>query len=669
MRDDPTSAALRIARLARRWRRERWAAWVAAAACLAAAAWLISGIAALTAVAALVPLVGALANHRRRPINPVTVARHLDRTVSTLEESAALLLDGDGIGDPLQRMQRRRAAAAFAEVAVVPRLRAPTTRMAVLVCSACLMIAALVLVIPERIPASPGAPGTAGDSANDTPLRIGSITLQWTAPAYLGRDTRTAPAAHATVEEGSVVQWQVDAAGAALVRIVDLLGDTLAARQAGEQWLVTTTVTRAKVWRAEAQDHAGNFVRSDAHLLSVTPDRPPVIAIVAPPGRTEMDWTESHRVVIRAVVSDDYAIGTTALLATVAAGRGEGVRFRERRLPLERESSLGPREQVVSAMIDLDMLDVAPGDEVYLAVEASDRRAPQPQLSRSETVFLAIRDTLDPVSSDFGGIAIDIEPEFFRSQRQIILDTEALLADVRSGKIAAPLARAMEIGYDQYLLRVRYGEIAGQQDEIDGAAADASITEADLIHQHDTEDNATLLAASVKATLQSALAAMWEAEKQLRTGQPTAALPHEYRALVALEQIRQAQRAYVKRIGFEPAAIDVARTRLTKQAKDLAPFERRTLPINEATGGELLAALSVIGAPEGPVRSATLDAAARQLAESALDDVTGQHLETLGALRRLLDGDTTVAVQDRVRSGLLAALPAPPRPIVPFSPR
>jgi hypothetical protein len=284
-------------------------------------------------------------------------------------------------------------------------------------------------------------------------------------------------------------------------------------------------------------------------------------------------------------------------------------------------------------------------------------------------VFLALRDTLDPVSSDFGGIAIDIEPEFFRSQRQIILDTEALLADVRAGRVREPLPRAMDIGYDQYLLRVRYGEIAGQEDEVNGADPSATVTEADLMHQHDTEDNATLLAASVKATLQSALAAMWEAEKQLRTGHPAEALPHEYRALVSLEQIRQAQRAYVKRIGFEPPAIDVGRTRLTKQATDVAPLDRRPADQREAPGDALHAALRSIDAVPTAAYAPTLEAAARQLAAQAVDDATGQHLETLGALRRMLDGDRSPGTRERIRSGLLSALPAPPRPIIPQAPR
>src|SRR5690606_20175278 len=108
---------------------------------------------------------------------------------------------------------------------------------------------------------------------------------------------------------------------------------------------------------------------------------------------------------------------------------------------------------------------------------------------------------------------------------------------------------------------------------------------------------------------------------------------------VALEQIRQAQRAYVKRIGFEPPAIDVARTRLTKEAQELATLDRRRDPATSAPGDDLSDALGSIDRPPDAAWTATLQAAARRLAALTLQDATGAHLETLGALRRLLDGN------------------------------
>ncbi|MEJ7662792.1 MAG: hypothetical protein WKG07_38620 [Hymenobacter sp.] len=56
----------------------------------------------------------------------------------------------------------------------------------------------------------------------------------------------------------------------------------------------------------------------------------------------------------------------------------------------------------------------------------------------------------------------------------------------------------------------------------------------------------------MKAKLHAVLDEMWAAELRLRTGQPAAARPFEYRALRLLKQVQQQTRAYVKKAGFSP---------------------------------------------------------------------------------------------------------------------
>ena len=135
---DMHAAAARIAHQARRWRWERRASWTVATAMVALGAWLLSGNVAITITAAVLPLLAALWTERTRPITALTVARHLDRTVPALEESSTLLLDPLEHGEVLERMQRRRIASAFADVGALPRLAAPSTRMAVLGGGVCL---------------------------------------------------------------------------------------------------------------------------------------------------------------------------------------------------------------------------------------------------------------------------------------------------------------------------------------------------------------------------------------------------------------------------------------------------------------------------------------------------------------------------------------------------
>jgi hypothetical protein len=353
------------------------------------------------------------------------------------------------------------------------------------------------------------------------------------------------------------------------------------------------------------------------------------------------------------------------------------VRFRETELGVEVEASPSRTSRVVSRRVDLDSLGIEPGDEVYLAFTATDRKAPQPQAVRSETVFLAVRDTFDLGTGALAGVAVLVEPAYFRSQRQIVLDTEALLRDARLGAVRNVTPRSLEIGLDQEALRLRYGALVGQEaegvgeddhdhaEEVGEDGRPVEVTMEDFVHRHDMEENATLLAESVKATLKRALAAMWEAEKALRTGRPGDALPHEYAALAALEEIRLSERAYVKRIGFEPPAVDIEKVRLSRTARDLGPTVVTAELSDHRTEPELRDALAVLDAAPSPARTEVLEAAGRRLAAIVVAGTApGLHLEALGALRALLDGGCDACVA-QARAGLLAALPVPPPPIAP----
>lgn len=667
--------------VAARWRWQRLAAWggaIAATAVLGASIGLRMAPGALSLALVAAGSVAFWGRHRlqRAPITPRTAAEHADRVLPALQDSATLLL-----GDPeapvplLARLQRERTADALLAVPQFPRLPQPNIHVAGIVALVALALAVLVAVVPTGTPAD-AAPmrAPAMTIAASPPLTLGTVTLAWTPPSYLGLPADSAAPLDVTVPEGSTVRWHLSTTAASAVRLVDARGDTLAARAVDGGWVVERVVDQSLLWRAEAIGADGSVASGSDHRLIVVPDRPPVIAILAPAQRVTLDWDEPHVVVVRAVVSDDHGLGALGLVATHGRGRGEGVRFRDTQLGVEVEAKPSTGSRIVSRRVDLDSLGVAPGDEVFLAFTASDRREPIANTTRSETIFLALRDTVLLSSAALAGVALQVEPASFRSQRQIILDTEELLREARLGRMRDVAPRSIEIGLDQHLLRLRYGPLVGEETEgLDGAddddhadhdAEQREVTMDDFIHRHDMEDNATLLSAEVKATLKRALASMWEAEKLLRTGRPQPALPHEYAALAALEEIRLTERAYVQRIGFEPPAVDVERVRLTRNARDLGPMRTTREVTDRRTEPALRRALAVLDQPASATRDDRLEAAGRRLAVIALEDATGGHLETLGALRRLLDGSCPACV-DVVRRGLVAALPLPPPPIAP----
>ncbi|MBA2292779.1 MAG: hypothetical protein H0W15_10040 [Gemmatimonadales bacterium] len=645
---------------AHRIRTSRIAAWMLAAVMvgLALGAWAIRFDASPrwgSLGGMLVITIGAWIA-RRRPVTARTVARHIDRTVLRVEESAELLLtDPDTV---VGRIQRQRVIDALA-MSSIPPMRSATMRTALGMATLAGVALAIALLLPTEGAAEPRE---ATPVARVATLTISAVEVRWTPPAYTGRPSRTAAATTNSAEEGSMVTWSARVRGAETVRVISSAGDTLVATPDGDTWAASISLTRPLVWRVEAT-RGSQTVRTEDRLIMMIADQPPLLSILAPPTRIVIDWTEPHVVVARALVRDDHGLGRTRLIALVG-GRGEGATFREQTLAVEVESRRGRAAIVVSRLVNLDSLGVAPGDEVLLTFEAFDRRQPRPQSARSETIFITMLDTATTSTATLPGIALQVEPAVFRSQRQIILDTEALLRDIRLGRGGDVMRRSMDIGYEQHLLRIRYGELVGEENEGgpgEPADEDHVVTADDFRHDHDMAENATLLSTGVKTLLKRALSSMWEAEKQLRTGRAAAALPSEYAALESLEEIRRASRAYVKRIGFEPPAIDVRGTRLTRFATSLAPLTGGGTPVAEDPDIPIRDALVQLE-HAGARRRDALQAAGVRLAARATEGAPGSVIETLGLLRRVIDGcEQCVA---GLRERLLAALPQPGPPLI-----
>ena len=90
-------------------------------------------------------------------------------------------------------------------------------------------------------------------------------------------------------------------------------------------------------------------------------------------------------------------------------------------------------------------------------------------------------------------------PAYFRSQRQIILDAEALQKDKR--RIAADrfLRRSDEIGVDQRILRLRYGQFLGEEAEGEPEPPPTNDAE-ETHHDDDGHDHGDAASASADAT-------------------------------------------------------------------------------------------------------------------------------------------------------------------------
>ena len=657
-----------LERLVGRWR-ARWTVTVALVA--AATGALIAVVAvrimdvppvlpALLAAAAVL----AAARWRRPTIDARLLARHLNRTLPAVEESADLLtLELDELS-PLERLQRTRVETRLGRLTELPALPARALKTAAWYGAAALLIAVPALWwSPTRAGGTPAGAGGSGLRATAAgAARIAGVEVVVRPPAYTHHPERTTHDWDMDVEQDGRVTWRVRTDRPAdAVFFLTTEGDTIVCAPHGQgEFEARAVPVHSIVYQAVVRD-GGTTTASDFHRLTVIPDEPPTLTVVRPEPRTEIAYGAPLVVLVQVLAGDDYGVTEAHLIATVTTGAGEAVKFREQTLDFD---SIAPRPAehglLLRRTLDLRAFGLTPGDELYFHIVARDNRAPHPNEGRSDTYFIALTDTAHVTVADLSGLAVNGVPEYLRSERQIIIDTERLLADAAHTATQEFKSRSEAIGFDQGTLRERYGEIVGQETVEQGI-------EPTIEHEHDTEENATLLATRVKDQLQLAISEMFDAERRLRTDEPAAALPFEYRALELLKAAQEAARVYVLRVGFEPPPLEPDRTRLTGTLTGIGSSSHSRSVAAATTLPALRQALEIVQqlAQGGHARAAdvaALQSAGRELGGLALAQ-PGRHLETLRDLRSLLTaladsgGRPCRSCLEPLERGLLLALP------------
>lgn len=708
-----TAPALLLGRLARRYRLERATSRLLAGAAggvsLAGLVHYAGGGARGVITAVITGLAGgalaAWAGELRRPVDRGAVARHLDRALPELEESASLLVESLAPEGSLAALQRARVERRFDPDRARSALPRGELRRASVVGVPLALAGALLFLLPPspRGMRTVWAPGEGGTS-----LTLRALEVEITPPRYTGLPARRSQESDIEVEEGASLMWRLTVAGPVdRAWLLPSSGDSIPLEPAGEgAWVGSSRADRSVLFRIRLQHGDSLTLTSDDYRLAVRPDRPPVLTVIRPEERTSYDASALPPVAVEVLANDDYGVDSVSISATIATGRGEAVRFRRMRLPLSERKRREEQGELLRTTLDLKALGLRAGDELYFDVEATDRKTPVANRARSETVFISIRDSAETGTADLAHLAIGAQPEYFRSQRQLIIDTEKLLADQPRITKATFRERSNELGMDQGLLRLRYGQFLGEEFEEElqpmsgreHAAADATSPDQqeapkagdaapespndpnaktppakkaaeELTHKHDDAENATLLGLSVKDKLRAAVAAMWQSELRLRTIEPQQALPFMHQALELIKQVQQEARVYVQRVGFEPPPIEVDKLRLTGKLKDI---QDRQVNSGRQAYDSLPAARAALALLQGPPPAglppgglvAALGAAGQELAARAIDDP--RLLPVLRDLRQLADSTSRntpcPGCADRVLRGLWGALPpAEPR--------
>ena len=510
--------------------------------------------------------------HRRVSAN---WPRWLDGAVPEVEDSSALLAHAPSAVGQLQRRRLLALAPGVVDLPAVARSRIRGDYHWIAV-SALAAIGVWAWSALEHIPAA------MPKSAAPTAAAPGSIVVRVAPPKYTAVAPFDSAPRDLQVPEHSEVRWCATDGGGSTVELSD--GEQLKIGAECARWSATESV----FWRW----------RGVRHNLRVTPDEPPRITVTAPADMVQVLAVDAKSAAISVSVRDDYLVSRATLHLTLARGSGENIRFSDREVPLP--ASADPRARSWSKHWALSDLGMERGDELYFFVRAADNAEPSHSV-QSPTYTLRLP---GPVSSDDEASALPmlVKPENLRSQRQVIIDTEQLVADIRAQpKIAAATVRSRSesIASDQAQLRRRYGQFLGEESSLFGGdehekEGGKHDVVAEYGHAHDQAENATLFDEATKKVLRRALGAMWDAEKALRAITPAAALPPEYKALEAVKQLQQADRIYLHKTAFAPPPIK-EELRMTGDVVGARSFRREQGAPNDAVPPEVRDLLRALG--------------------------------------------------------------------------
>ncbi|MEX0719597.1 MAG: hypothetical protein WD059_02940 [Balneolaceae bacterium] len=522
------------------------------------------------------------------------IARFLDRNYPFMEESSLLLLKEERQGFEFWQKEIVEERLKSKE----DQIKLPNSRLkkAAGFAGFWMILAVMTLALQPFLESELGEEISLSqkDEAEKTDLisipELGEVTISVDPPDYMGRQETNYAWENISVPEQSALTWYLTVNGAVdTVEVVFSDGEVLDFNKKDDFYSASLQDIENGIYQIRLVN-ADTVVHSDFKSLSVIKDNPPGFVVKKPESSRDFITPNKRDFEIETQIGDDYGITETKINATLARGSGENVRFRERTILFENISGLGSAQVNAHTVLNADSLEMEPGDELYFYITATDNR-PSPQTARSETYFIVYADTGASGQGQIAGVAVDIMPEYFRSQRQIIIDTEALL-DEQPGIAEEEFnRRSGVIGHDQNLLRKRYGEYLGQDDEMpaeqdeddhdheaelnemgmENEASDAAgIIPDEFFHDHGAAEMNTLFAESPRAMLKQALDHMWNAERYLRTNRPAEALPFEYAALELLKKVQQADRQYTRKAGYELPPIPVDEKRLTGTYDDFA---------------------------------------------------------------------------------------------------
>lgn len=600
--------------------------------------------------------------HRKASPTASELLHHLNRKHPALEESAHLALLAPSDLSVLQSMQLKRVLPSLSNIlgSSEPILQLTSKRQKTLrsllftiVASATLVIGVIAANANHREYSAQSPIDVNGPEQKVSTNYLPQLVVSVNPPSYTQQTSFAQSELDVEVLQGSVIEWLIPFGGNdrintnAEFELTLSNGDVMPFERIERGYNLTYIANAAAVYSIIQVTPSANYT-TDIAALSVKMDAKPVINIKEPLLTiTELAKNSVPLLNTQVEIFDDYGLSNVKIVASIAKGSGESVKFRDQTFSFDSysqdsfaqdsfsqdsESQIGDKSNYKKRW-DLTALDMSPGDELYFSIHATDNKTPEAQTSISPTRIVRwLEDEQEGIASD--GVVIDFIPEYFKSQRQIIIETEALIEqqDSMSTDVFKRTSRALAI--DQSDLKQTYGQYLGDEfesgvmhtmeagpavpsadehdhsDEDKGASNEESSHDSE--HSHESEgsnDQASDLSGyqqvieqyghnhgevdigfiktsegqiNPKVLMKRAVAEMWQAELHLQLSSPSLALPYEKEALNYLNRAKQAERIYVKRLGFEPPPVGEER-RYQGKLKDILSYQRSTqaaLPVN-----------------------------------------------------------------------------------------
>ncbi len=644
------------------------------------------------------------------------VCVYLDSTVKAMEHSTSLLLEPQNKLSLLAKIQQSKMADAIEDNKDKIRLKHNLWRNFIIV-AVCVGLGVFLQnsgfldfssANPSGIPKKDAITFTPLDTlvTKVVPPVVNSQSITVSYPTYTGKTAFTTSELNLKVLEGSFVNWTIGFDKNIKEALLQFGSDELSMDFKNDSYVKGMRAKSSSFYTLKFLDSLGNGYLSNLYALEVYGDESPVVSMNDLPQFSTFEFDSPQELEFTTSITDDFGIVDVAIIATVSKGTGESVKFREEQLAFDTPFLKGSKSSELRKKIDLQTLKMEPGDELYFYVEVKDNREPKPNISRTETYFSVIKDTVTGVFAVEGTMGADLMPDYFRSQRQLIIDTEKLIAEKSTLKKKDFNFRSNELGFDQKALRLKYGQFMG--DETEAPTAPKEIGEATIpedmlddyshkhdgdnehnlvaeeddghnhdneaeegteedpleayVHNHEDPEASTLFAKSLRSMLKDAMSEMWDAELYLRLYEPQKSLPYQYKALKLIQEIKNSARIYVHRIGFDPPPIKEDR-RLTGELKEVKGYskteelERGEVYPNMMQALELLEL--VLGGKDGfsEKNKSILQAAGDELAVLAIAEPSA-HLNTLQALKWLSESkQSSLEKVNLAHAGLLRALP------------